>query len=218
MALSNDPQLTNSVDDSAYKAEQKRRQSAYTGGMPEYAYGTAAFSDGKIPTANYPAANENIKQLSSSQVGLANDYDKNAQGYINQQQNAFNQNARSGLANSIKSIRGGFNSRGLLRSGARLGAEGAARASTASDMAANRYSLNQQALANQQQLENNAVNSGLAYTGSAPGLGSSILAGTQQGLENDIANTNATQSLYNGVGGSLTNLAGSIIANQKKAA
>ncbi len=169
----------------------------------------------QIPNAEYPAAQENIKRAMQKQLQLANDYKANAPGMVNAQANIFNQGERASLKQGIRQTREGFNQRGLLKSGMRQGAEFGQKAAAQSDMANNRYGLNQQATAAGNQLEQNAVNSGLLYAGNAPGIGTGALSGQTNANNTDIANSNAAGSLYGAGGDALAKLTSAIWGNNK---
>jgi hypothetical protein len=171
--------------------------------------------DFKLPTAQYITPNENLLEIMKDQIGRSEDYRNKIGETGDALSHQYNQQAKSRLARSIKDVRGGFNRRGLLRSGMRMGAESGARASSASDMDAYRLNLNRQLLGNANQMDTNALNSGLLYAGAAPSLGSGALAGQQINLDNQISDQRAQQSLYGGLFSGIGSATGAALARRK---
>lgn len=181
---------------------------------PEIKYGLDVFKGGQLPGAQYPAASKSLLDITTGQNKAADDYRANMGAAGDKLSSMYNNQARKTLAKSIKQTRNDFNRRGLLRSGLRMGAESSAKAGAASDMDNYRYNLNKQLLGNANQMDANALGSGLLYTGNAPGLGASALSGPANDLSNNISDMEASQKIYGGLFGGLGSGLGTAIARR----
>ncbi len=170
----------------------------------------------KIPDASVPQPNQNLKDIIGRQLDISKQYEQNIPGMVNGQASTYNRQARSGLTQGIRQTRENFNQRGLLRSGQRQGAEYGLKDQAETDMANNRFNLNQNAVNNKNQLQQNAVNSGLLYAGAAPQLGASALSGANNTLQNDISNMQNAGNIAGGLGSGLGSLAGAIYSKSQQ--
>lgn len=178
--------------------------------MPEY-NGVQNFA---LPQATPIAPNQQLLDQTKAQVKSAQDYYNNIPGMVNSQAAGYNQTAKQNLANNIQKTRNSYNDRGLLKSGQRQGAELGEQAATASDMANNRYQLNQQALNNYYGLVQGAATTGANYAGEGPGLGASQLQPQALQNQNDYYNNQNMAGIVNGAGSGIGSLAGAILANR----
>lgn len=141
-----------------------------------------------------------------------------SQGLLNQQQTAAKQfrsglpayeqqqylgaenNARRNLANKMSGITGNYASRGLLYSGLKQGAQSQAGSDTASQLAQQRMGINTGALDMANQMENQAIQSGMQTQA------------MKQQLKDDEYNRNLQyqQASQQGAGGLTRNLGGGI--------
>lgn len=180
----------------------------------------------KYPTKNTALYNDNpndkgsVPSIMDSQMIARNKYKEDMPGKIKSDSdtlyNAYASGARRDLASKIKDTRGNFNSRGLLNSGMRAGAELGQKSQAASDMATKRRDINSSLLDkytnNYDQMTQNVLNTGYTYAGLTPNLGGSVLDYQRGQLNNNINSNNNNANLAQGIG----NLAGSIYGSSKK--
>lgn len=197
----------------AYEASTDGTKRDPSGGMlPEYQDDSGSYQN---PGVTQVAPNQNLKNILGQQLGQAKSYRSDLSANADRQTGAYANDARRNLAQNLKQVREDYNSRGLLQSGGRQGAEAGARAGTEADIASTGYQIRKGLLNNADTLENNAFNTAGNYAGLGTGMGTAALGGVSQGIQNDIASTQANQALFSGAGQGLGSLAGTIAAGKR---
>ena len=107
------------------------------------------------------AGNQEAQQQQQKAVTNAQDFRANLPNYEQDQQNTATDSAKAKLANTMSGIDSSANSRGLLYSGLKQGAEANAAGGYASDLAATKANINQNAESAAEGMENAAVGQGL---------------------------------------------------------
>ena len=168
--------------------------------LPEY-------YTGNVPTAQIPGIDPRYQQsVLQGQKNLATQFRSNLPKYQDELGNQFEKSAKQQLAENTKGIKKDFNSRGLLRSGGRMGAEAKAAAQTGYDVAKGRYDINQTLADQADTLENNYINSAYGIAGVNPQIGGGLLQNAQNSLNNQIASNQAMQDIYSGAGKGLVSI------------
>lgn len=119
----------------------------------------------KAAEANQASQVAEMEKLSRAQLQRASDFRKNLPSLAERQYGMAREQGLRGLADQIQGVRSGANRRGLLYSGLRQGAEGAARAGAAGELAQARAGINQNLENQAQQFEQQAVGAGLGDLG-----------------------------------------------------
>ncbi len=164
--------------------------------LPEYLN-----NDFKIPTANLPGIDPRYAEsVFKGQQNVANDFRSKLPGLQDTLGNQYEKSARQGLAQNLKQVKAGFNSRGLLKSGGRYGAEAQQNQATNFDVANNRYNINQGLNNTADQLDQNVANTAYGLAGVQPNIGQGLLQGTANDINNSIANNSALNDIFGGAG------------------
>lgn len=103
-----------------------------------------------------------IKDLQAQQVQQAQDFQNNLPGYQNELYNQADNSARNSMAQKLADVKSASNSRGLLYSGLKQGQESAVGGQTAADLSNQRAKINEQTQGISNQMNQNAIGSGLA--------------------------------------------------------
>lgn len=122
-------------------------------------------ADQRAAEANQASQAAEMEKLSQAQLQRAGDFRKNLPSLAERQFGLAREQGLRGLADQIQGVRAGANRRGLLYSGLRQGAEGAARAGAAGELAQARAGINQNLENQAQQFEQQAVGAGLGDLG-----------------------------------------------------
>lgn len=122
--------------------------------------------------------------------------------------NQYRTGAMSGLGDSLGKIKEGYNRRGLLNSGTRMGSELGAKAVTQTDLANQRAAINKKLSDNYQSILSAAAQSGINNANNAVDMSPYALNALQGGIDTEIAKTQAKQQAFNSLTGSLGQLGG----------
>lgn len=156
--------------------------------------------DYKIPNAVDPGKNQQLKNAMDQLGERARQFKYGMQGESDRMFNDYARQARQDLSKNIADTRASYNRRGLLHSGMRMGSELAAQANYQSALPAARYKMNQGLLGQLGDMENQYLQSGINFAGMQPNLGGQYINSAQRDVNNQIANLQAQQSIYNGLG------------------
>ncbi len=167
-----------------------------TGGLPEYAN-----TNYQIPSATYYGTDPRLSgQVYNGQQQLATDFKNNIPKYQDQLQNNYAQQAKQNLAKGLTQNKRDFNSRGLLKSGSRYGADARATQATNADINQGNQTINQNLNNTLDTLEGNYTNSAYSMAGLNPNLGAGLLQGQQNTNSQDAINNQSLQSIFSGGG------------------
>ncbi len=173
------------------------------GAMDQYPeYGD---SDFKISGAVAPTDDPRLKQIQGTQQAAAKNFRQNIPNYSDTLYNSYAGQAKAGLAKNIQNTRANYNSRGLLRSGMRQGAELGQQANTANDLVNARGQINQGLLSTADQMDTNSFNTSGAIAGMGANLGGSALGGLSNDIQQNNANSQATAGIVGGIGSGIGN-------------
>lgn len=153
-----------------------------------------------------PTVDPRYQSLQDSQDALANNYSKNAATESNDQFAGTAENTRRQLASNIHGIRSSANSRGLLYSGGRIGAESAARVGAANSLDSARAGINQGIYNNETQLNQAPITTGLGMAGLNTGQATANAGYNATNMGAALQN----QQLNNQIGGALGQGVGSV--------
>lgn len=163
--------------------------------LPEYNH-----SNFQIPDAQVPGVDPRFKQVFDKQKQLSDQFRQNLPQLQDQLGSNYARGARQQLAGNLTQVKKDFNARGLLRSGAKQGADASNRNATAFDIAQGRSGINRALSDQADQLENNVLNTGYQMAGNAPQLGQGLLQGTANAINADMANNAALNEIFGGAG------------------
>ena len=178
---------------------------------PEYADGTGF----KIPDVRSPKEDKRLKEIQDRQLETAKDFRNNIPQFSEMAYNDYSKGARQNLASNIAKTRASYNSRGLLKSGVRQGAELGERGASAVDLYSKRAEINKGLLGLADSLDANAFNTAGNRAGLGSGLGGVALSGLQTGVDQDISNLQNQSTLYGGIASGLGRLGGQLAYNRR---
>lgn len=170
----------------------------FLSGVGKFFSGEGVGGGGPTPTQSVDPA---LKQLRDKQAKQAQDYRENMSNMKEEQGVQSQENARQTLANRLANIRAGSNSRGLLYSGLRQGAESQAGTDTAGQVAQERAQINNSVEDQANQLDSTALNSAFQTQGLQQQLNDSAYQDALQRRKQGI-------SLLGTVGGALGGMVG----------
>lgn len=171
--------------------------------LPEY-YG------GAVPGVKTPTQDPRYSaDVYEGQRKLAKDFRANLPQYQNTLFNNAAKESRQNLAKSLVDTKKSYNSRGLLRSGMRQGAELGQRGQAAYDLNKRAMEINSGLSDTADMLEDAYTNTGLGTAGVSAGSGG-LLTGYENSLNNYLNEQNLYQRLYGSIGGGIGSLLGSI--------
>jgi len=157
------------------------------------------------------AAIGNNRNIQRRMVDQASQYREALPGFQEDQGNRAADQRRMQLASQMKQIKSNANSRGLLYSGLRQGAEVAAAGDTMRNIAADRMRINAALQDRANAMETGAIDQDVSILGAEGGASDSAFAAQMQ-------QNQANQGLIAAGAGALGTLGGSYLAGRKEAA
>lgn len=182
-----------------------------TGGvLPEYSN-----DNFQIPGAQMPSSDKRnrIGGAFKSQLSAAKSYLANMKARGDQAYQTYADQSRRRLANSIKSVKNDFNSRGLLGSGLQGDAVASATSAANSDLINKRAEINQGLLGNLNQLEGNVYDTGNLLAQKGPGVADAYLAGVGSNIARESADNALAAEMYGQIGQGVGAVGGSALAS-----
>ena len=173
--------------------------------LPEYTGGAGNFN------TQTPGISGNAQLLYGLQKRNAQKFRQDIPQTADRMYNAYAAQSRNKLATDIGDVRKSYNSRGLLYSGQRRGAEAGARAASQAGNVDYAYNLNKQLLGDAGNMDMGYANTAMSIAGMAPQLGSGLLSTQDQAIQNQMQNWRNDQNLFNAIIGRYTNAAGQLI-------
>lgn len=176
--------------------------------MPEYQN-----DQFKIPGADLPSTNPLAKSMYDSQLKAAGNLSKNFQNYSDSAYNPVANQTRADLTAGKRSIRNGFNARGLLHSGGEVGAEDAATNKATSYLRGVRGNINQGLSNDITGLQNNAFSAAAGLAQPGPQTAQIYQQGVGSDIASQMSDAAAASSAYGAIGQGLGAIGGAGLAS-----
>lgn len=201
------PELSDDIDLSGANLIRYMGGGAYKAGVD------SELKRREIKPAEAPKENPLFRTLYEQRKTARKDYESRVPGLSDElYSNAASQGRRE-LEGTNRQIRGGYNSRGLLNSGMRVGAEAGATADSKSRLAGQRVEINQGLLSNLEQLESDEFAAASQLASPGANAANPFLSTVKAGLQKDASDAASNAQLIGGIGSGVGSIGGGILAN-----